>query len=296
MRSRGLRSSISHFKRHPWLHAVSIATISVALLLLGGFFLCYRNLENLAQKTNPHVTGTLYLKETLAEAKLKPLREAILSQESVSLVTFKNKTSVIAELQTFLGGSEADVIPGSELFPDLIEIELSPEASAETVAALKVRLSGMPEIGEVDFSEDWLAQYNHIVRIIKVVGILLMIAIVVGSSFIIANFMGMRHQSRREEIEIVRLMGAHHGFILTPFVLEGMFEGTVGAGVALALLYAAKVFLSAVANVQWTSLLGINHIVFISVWQFLTVVLVGIAMAFMGSFTVFLRFRENHAR
>lgn len=296
MKSRGLRSSISHFRRHPWLHAISVATISVALLLLGGFFLCYRNLETLAQKTNPHITGTLYLKETLPEARLKTLRESILSLEAVSAVQFKNKNSVIAELQTFLGGSEADVIPGSELFPDLIEIELSPETSTETVAALKKHFAQMPEISEVDFSEDWLAQYNRIASILKVVGILLMVGIVVGSSFIIANFMGMRHQSRKEEIEIVRLMGAHHSFILTPFVLEGMFEGLLGATVALSLLYGLKVFLTAVATVQWTNLLGINHIVYLSVWQFLTVVLVGIAMAFMGSFTVFLRFRENHSR
>lgn len=296
MKSRGLRSSISHIRRHPWLHAISVATISVALLLLGGFFLCYRNLETLAQKTNPHITGTLYLKETLPEAKLKTLRESILSQEAVSSVQFKNKTSVIAELQTFLGGSEQDVIPGSELFPDLIEIELSADAGTETVAALKNHFARMPEIGEVDFSEDWLAQYNRIGSVLKIVGILLMVAIVIGSSFIIANFMGMRHQSRKEEIEIVRLMGAHHSFVLAPFVLEGMFEGLLGASVALSLLYAAKVFLSAVANVQWTNLLGIHHILYLSVGQFLTVVLVGIAMAFMGSFTVFLRFRETYAR
>src|SRR5437868_1307477 len=141
MKSRGLRSSISHFRRHPWLHAISVATISVALLLLGGFFLCYRNLETLAQKTNPHVTGTLYLKETLPESRLKSVREQILSLEAVSSVQYKNKSSVIAELQSFLGGSDRDVIPGSELFPDLIEIELSPDASTETVAALQNRLS-----------------------------------------------------------------------------------------------------------------------------------------------------------
>ena len=164
------------------------------------------------------------------------------------------------------------------------------------MAALQNRLSRMPEISEVDFSEDWLAQYNRVASILKVVGVLLMIAIVVGSSFIIANFMGMRHQSRKEEIEIVRLMGAHQSFILTPFVLEGMFEGLIGASVALSLLYGLKLFLTAVANVQWTSLLGIHHIVYLSFGQFMTVVLVGIAMAFMGSFTVFLRFRENYAR
>jgi cell division transport system permease protein len=222
MKPRGLRSSISHVRRHPWLHAVSIATITAALLLLGGFFLCYRNLEALADKTNPHVTGTLYLKESLPAARIKTLCEQILSMESVAQVAYKNKASVVEELQTFLGAKDTDLGSGSELFPDLIEIELAKDVSPETVAALKAHLSQMSEFAEVDFSEDWLAQYKRVIAVVKLIGVLLMVGIVVGSSFIIANFMGLRHQARRDEIEIVRLMGAHPGFVLTPFLLEGV--------------------------------------------------------------------------
>ena len=66
MLNRGLRRSITDFRRHPWLHLISISTIAVALLILGTFFLCYRNFEALAEKTSPQVTGTVYLKRRAA--------------------------------------------------------------------------------------------------------------------------------------------------------------------------------------------------------------------------------------
>jgi len=58
VKNRGLRRSITDFRRHPWLHFISVTTITVALVILGTFFLCYRNFENLAEKTSPQVTGT----------------------------------------------------------------------------------------------------------------------------------------------------------------------------------------------------------------------------------------------
>jgi len=295
MKPRGLRSSISHVRRHPWLHTISVATITVALLLLGGFFFCYRNLESLAEKTNPHVTGTLYLKDALSDAQVRTLREHVLSLQAVSRVQFKNKGSVVKELQGFLGTRESDVLPGSELFPDILDVELARDADEDTIVALKKSLARLPEVAEVDFSEDWLAQYNRFAYMVKVIGALLMAAILLGSSFIIANFMGMRHQARREEIEIVRLMGAHRGFILTPFLLEGIFEGVLGAAIALSALYGMKSFLSAF-SVPIAGLFGISRFVYLSPGQFVTVIAVGIAMAFISSFTVFLRFRENQLR
>jgi cell division transport system permease protein len=295
MKPRGLRASISHVRRHPWLHTISVATISVALLLLGGFFFCYRNLESIAEKTNPHVTGTLYLKEALSDAQVKALREQVLSQPAVAKVQFKSKGSVVKELHNFLGTRETEVLPGSELFPDILDVELAKETDDETVAALKARLAHLPEVAEVDFSEDWLAQYNRFAYLAKVIGILLMVAILLGSSFIIANFMGMRHQARAEEIEIVRLMGAHRGFILTPFLLEGVFEGVMGASIALTLLYGLKAFLTAF-QVPIAGVFGISRFVYLSPGQFVTVIAVGIAMAFISSLTVFLRFREDQIR
>ncbi len=290
---RGFRNSFSDFKRQPWLHFISIMTISVALVIVGGFFLCYRNFEKLAEKTNPQISGTAYLKEELSPEQVDSLKVRVLSLENIQKVSFKSKNNVVEELQAFLGTAGGAGLPGSELFPDVLEIEVKKDVPAEKIPILKGVLSRLPEIAEVDFSDDWLAQYKKISNMLKIVGMMIMGGVIVGCSFLIANFMGMRHQSRRNEIEIVNLIGADRNFILSPFIWEGVIEGVAGATLAVAALYFIKTFFSNLASAHWSTFLGVPNWSFLSVAQILVIYAIGVAMALLGGVTVFLRFQED---
>jgi cell division transport system permease protein len=295
-KSRALRRSLSDFRRHPWLHAVSISTIVVALLVLGGFFICFRNLENLADRTSPQVTGTVYLKATPAPEALKELNERFLALERVRKVTYKPKAAVVEELHGFLGSAGGTALPGGDLFPDVVEIELEPNAPASHFSALTEIISRFPEVAEVDFSEDWLAQYKRVRSFIGGFGLCLMIAVILGCAFITANFMGIRYQSRRDEIDIVRLIGATRSFVLKPFLIEGAIEGAIGALLALIVLAVGSQMVSALFTVQWGSVLGVDSWLFLSLGQGALLVLIGVAIACLGSITVFLRFKEPGSR
>jgi len=290
---RSLKKTWKSFKRQPLMHVASVATISVSCLILGAFLLGYRNFENLAAQTNTNVTGTVYLKDGLNEIEVSELRERLLSQEKVTRVVFKSKNKVADELQDFLGASTGESIPGSELFPDLMELELSPESTSQTVATLKSILSKDPAITEVDFSDDWLAQYKKVRSFLNSVGWFLIVGLVLGCGFIIANFMGIRHQSRKEEMEIIQLIGAERGFVLAPFLWEGLFEGILGAGLSLVVLSALKWVLGDLLVKDWQSMLGISSWAFLSVSQSLLLLFLGITMALMGSLTVFFRTAEQ---
>lgn len=292
-RLRAIKRTWKNFKRHPLLHLASISTISASCLILGGFLLCSRNFENLAEKTNPNVTGTVYLRENLSEGQIAELKERILSQDNVMKVSFKPKKKVADELQIFLGSNAGEVLPGAELFPDLIELELNKNTSAQDLIALKTVISREPEITEVDFSEDWLAQYKKVRGLLSGIGWTLMIALVLGCSFIIANFMGMRHQSRKEEIEIVQLIGAERSFVLTPFIWEGLIEGILGSGAAMAILLIGKWLLGDLLASQWNAILGTSSWLFLSFGQMILLGFIGITTALLGSFTVFLKTAER---
>lgn len=293
--SRSLKRSFTDFKRHPWLHFVSISTITISLVIVGIFFLLYTNFENLSEKTNPAITGTVYLKEELNEQQMKKVKEKILSFENVRAVAFKPKKKVVEELQGFLGSSGSEMVPGIELFPDVFEISVSKETTSQGIAVLKGIIGQLPEISEVDFSDDWLAQYKKVRQLLTIAGFVLMFVIVVACSFMIANFMGMRHQSRKNEIEIVGLIGANRNFILTPFLWEGVIEGIVSSSLALILLVLGKAFLNTLIQVHWSSLFGNTGLVFLSMGQGITIVFLGLVTALFGGFTVFLRFQsEKH--
>ncbi|MBY0369629.1 hypothetical protein K2X33_03015, partial [bacterium] len=117
-----------------------------------------------------------------------------------------------------------------------------------------------------------------------------------GCGFIIANFMGLRHQSRQDEIQLARMMGAHRNFILGPFIWEGFIEGLLGATAALAMLYIGTFAFSQVFTLEWGSALGVKRLVFLSSPQLLAVVMVGVLMALIGSIMVFFRFQETSHR
>lgn len=292
----GLRRSLNHFRLHPWLHAASIGAITISLVILGGFFLCYRNFEYISEKASPALTGTIYLKESLTDTEIARLRERVLSQENVRKVMFKPKRTVVEDLQVFLGASGMESLPGSELFPDVLEVELKKETPATAVATLKSVVSRFSEVSEVDFSEDWLFQFKKVRQFLQAFGLVLMVCILFGCGFMIANFMGMRHQSRKNEIEIVNLMGAHRNFILTPFLWEGLIEGAVGSMLALCFLYLIKFLLSTLVLINWSSMLGVKELLYLSIGQLLILLCVGVATALVGGITVFLRFQENTAK
>ena len=267
---------------------MSISTITVALVILGGFFLCYKNFNELAEKTSPKVTGTLYLKEGLSPDEIEIVRARVLGLSKVAGVEFKSKNTVVAELQTFLGESNS-ALPGSELFPDILEIQLTPDSTAQDVQPLKGALTPITNVAEVDFSEDWVAKYKKVRKMLNLFGAFLFICIVLGCTFILANFMGVRHQSRRSEIEIVRLVGADPSFVFTPYVWEALIEGTAGASLALAILFFLKQLFVTLINVQWTSILGIKQWAYLSPLQAIGVLFLGVFIAFCGSLTVLFR-------
>lgn len=290
---RGLKRSLIDFSRHPWLHIVSISTISLSLFVLGTFFITYRNLDNVANRSKSQTSGTCYLKDGLTASQVEGLREQLLGMAQVKAVAFKTRQSIIDEIHTFLGSVETTRLPGGELFPDVLEVELKPDMAASELTDLKTAIAAYSEISEVDFSDDWMAQFKKIRQMFNLFGVLLMVGIVVGCGFIIANFMGMRHQARRHEIDIVRLHGGSRNFILAPFLWEGFIEGLLGATISLVALFIGKYLLGAFVSSQWASLLGVKELLYLSPLQLGTVVAIGIAMAFFGSITVFLRFQDN---
>src|SRR5262249_52461147 len=157
------------------------------------------------------------------------LQEQILALPKVQHVKFKSNAKVLQELQASLGSLDTSAISGKGLFPDVIEVEVSRDIGPKALSFLKLQLQNLSQVAEVDFSEDWLSQYKMIKHFLRVFGFILFFGILFSCSFIIANFMGMRHQSRKYEIDIIRLMGAHRGFVFGPFLWEGIIEGTLGA-------------------------------------------------------------------
>lgn len=289
--SRGLKQSLLDFRRHPWLHVLSICTIATSLVILGIFFVSYRNYKKILEGHGGSITGTIYLQPHLDQATVDALREELSSLPFVTSVAFKTQDEVLRDLEGYLGENN-DALASEDLFPHVMEAKVSAGADSVALSQLKVAMSQYPQVTEVDFSEGWLAQFNRISRFLKLAGFLLVFGVLIGCAFIIANFMGMRMQARRHEIDVIRLMGASKSFILLPFLWEGLLEGLLGAGLAVVTLFCLQEVLLGFLHSGWTSLFGIQEWLFLSLSQIFLVLLIGVVMALLGSLTLFFRVRE----
>ncbi len=236
---------------------VAVAMISMSLLILGTFLLVSANLaRGVAQwqgrsRMNvffePEVTpeqiravdAYLALHPDLARRHFVPREEALARFKA----HFTNLTDVVGQL---------DQNP----FPPSFDVDVTPATvqSAEfahQVAALKT----MAGVEQVQFDWEWLERLKHLVNRFNLAGIVAGGILAIAAAFTIANVIRLTMMLYHEEIEIMRLVGATERIIRGPFLIEGIVQGTLGAILAVGLLYgsfeAARRMIAPSASLLW---------------------------------------------
>jgi len=289
--SRIIRKFISDIKRNPILHFITSSTVIVSIVIIGVFFLFYRNFEIMSEKASPQVIGTVYLKGSLKENELLNLREKLLFLENVENVKHKTRDNVLEEIASFLGSSNISYI--SESFPDVMEVTLKKDTSKIQIEALSKIIAAFDEVSEVDFSSDWLEKYEKVKSILKLIFISFSSIVFLGCVFITANFMGVRQEARKKEIDIARLVGANDAFIFKPLFLEGIIEGLISAFLAVIFLYIIKTIVSTAMMTSWSSFFEFENWVFLSTSQIICLFVFSILINSFGTIMVFFRFKEK---
>jgi cell division transport system permease protein len=138
-------------------------------------------------------------------------------------------------------GDEARVLDGvgPGALPDAVEVR-TPGISLEGARELAARLrSGVPGAADVDFGNAWLEALERLVRRAKLAALVLFGALAVATAVLVSNTLRLAVFARREEIEIMKLVGATDLFVSAPFLIEGFLQGLIGAGLAAGALLAA---------------------------------------------------------
>jgi cell division transport system permease protein len=130
--------------------------------------------------------------------------------------------------------------------PDAFEIRMLPESQSE--AAMEVLAQGLgrlPEVDQVEYGQQWIGRISSVVGLFRLAGYALGALFFMASVFIVANTVRLVLYSRRQEVEIMRLVGATDRFIKTPFYIEGLILGAVGGSLGLATLLACYLLVAA---------------------------------------------------
>jgi cell division transport system permease protein len=222
----------------PVTTGVAIVTIAVALVLVGGFLVVTTNMRALLERAGEDLALTAYLEPSVSGAGARDLADRVALAEQVASVELITKARALERWRARMGG--AGLLEGlaENPLPASLEVRLRPEhRSAEGVRALAEALEGLPGIEEFGRGQQWVESYARALTLVRGLGWGLGGVLAFATLLIVANTIRLAVYARRDELEILALVGASRTFRRIPFLLEGLVQGACGAALALGLVY-----------------------------------------------------------
>ncbi len=240
-----LRNALENILRNKLVNFLCLGIIAFALLVLGIFHFVSLNLDRYVGRLSESVEAIFYLHDKAgpseAEHLVRRVQDSLLVKE-VSYTTREqaevNFGREFPELRYIL--SEFTDSP----FPASIDVRFKPDVRIDTQVESFVRdIRQNPLVESVQLNMDWARKIDMIKKFIQLVGYFLSFILVFVSVFIIFNVIKLNIFYRRDEINILKLVGATNGYIRTPFLIEGTALGLMGGLLSGALLFLSlKVF------------------------------------------------------
>ncbi len=213
---------------------VAIATIAMALLLVGAFALLTANMGSLMDRFGEDLRITAYLEQGLSAAEKAELAEKIASAPGVERVELVDEDAALARFRATAGGAE--LLEGLEENPLPASVEItmhSEQRTPEGLAVLERALDGLPGIDEVAHGREWIEGYARAASLFRVATVVLACVLSLAALLIVANTIRLGVYAREDELDILELVGASRTFIRVPFLLEGTLQGAIGGALAL---------------------------------------------------------------
>ena len=204
-------------------------------MALGGFWLLSANLGRAVAEWKDRVRIILYLRREATSLEQAVLLERVKAVPNVTGARYISKADALSSLKRVLGkdATVADNLPSNPL-PASIEVTLAPGAATpEGARVLVTRLGTMPEVEEVEGSVEWVERLSDWQRLLVSIGLGLGATLALAAILTVTTATTLVLHARRDETEIMRLVGAPEAAIRLPLLLQGLIQGLLGAALAL---------------------------------------------------------------
>ena len=271
---------------------VAISMITMSLLILGTFMLVAENLQQAVLRFQGTSRVNLYFDPDATPAQIAAVEHYLAAHADLRNHHFVTRDQALARFRSYFANvSEVVAQLEDNPFPPSYEIDVTPATTqSRNFEHEMAQLRGYAGIEQVQFDWEWLARLRRLVGIINIAGVIAGGILAIAAAFTIANVIRLTMMLYREEINIMRLVGATEGIIRGPFVFEGILQGLIGGAVAVGILYglfhAARHALAPSHSLLW----GFLFTAFLP-WQKITALIIGGTLA--GWFGSWLSVRER---
>jgi cell division transport system permease protein len=213
---------------------VSVGTIAIAFLTLAGFMLVSVNVQGVLDRWLESAEVSVYLYDDVSEELRAGLEQYLEQQPAVQAVEYVSKERALERFRTDF--PELLDVTGSIVqnpFPAAFEIQLRPgNTDAQAVDDLTTGLAGRDGVADVRYDRRWLSRLTGIVTTARLAAGVVAAVLMLGAAFTVAAVVRLSLHARRDELDIMQLVGAPFGYIRGPFIVEGLLLGGAGAVVA----------------------------------------------------------------
>lgn len=284
--------AILNIRQNVLVNVLTIGTITLALLIVSLFLLVFVNLESTADEWSSKIQVTAYFETEPTPQELSTIMDRVKAIDGTDRVGYVSRQEAMKRFrsrlkgqETLLDGVSADVLPSS------IEITLKRKSREDAaMEAYVVQLKKVPGVSEVQYGEEWVRRFNTFMNFLRFVGALLGGFLLLAVLFIVSNTIKLTIYARKEELEVMELVGATRFFIKAPFLIEGIIQGAAGAVLALLIVVATYFgFLHSATNfVNFSS--SVTGLSFLPPSYIAGIFAGGVILGFLGSLTSLKRF------
>lgn len=234
-----LREAVVAFKRTPMLTTLSATMIALSLLVVGLFGIAAFNIRRVLDRVESRVEVVAYIRDDadynavrIAQAEIERVPEVRETRYISRAQALEIAKQEMPEFGNLFGGLDSNPLPAS------IEIALKPnQHGPEAVKKVADRIRAFPFVEDVRYGQEWLDKVYLLRRVAGAATLVLGGAFAIVAALIIGAAVRMAIFARRDEISIMRLVGATDSFVRRPFIFEGLFTGMAGAIIAILLTW-----------------------------------------------------------
>jgi cell division transport system permease protein len=225
---------------------LSSLTVGFALAIFAVFLIVFINLNVVLDTWGDRTHIVVYIKEGAERGGVEPLKAKVAKIPGVKSVRYVSRDEALKLLREELKGQEGILEGiGSNPLPPSFEIKLkgthrNPRGVKATVESLKK----ITWVEEVQYGAEWVEKFSGFLRFVELAALVVGVFLAAATLFIISNTIRLTVYARKEEIEVMRALGATDMFVKIPFFIEGMVQGLVGGILALGMLVLARYVLA----------------------------------------------------
>lgn len=226
-----MAEAFTSFRRNSFMSIASIATVALALFILGLFSMLAANLDYFADNLENQVELSVYLKDDLTTDQVMAVGRQLKELPDVKEIAFTNKDQAMDKMKERMKDQPGilDALGGKNPLPTSYEITFN---NSESVKSAAVSVKDIKGVESTHYGQDIIEQLFKIANVIRWGGVVLIVFLAFATLFIISNTIRLTVFARRKEIGIMKYVGATNWFIRWPFLLEGLLLGFIGGLIA----------------------------------------------------------------